>query len=74
MSRYARRNTCRVCGARRPYVSISARGLCPDHTRMRMVENTTQLRAHDGPFFQRWRAAMAASVGGVLVDERRDSA
>lgn len=74
MAKWRRRNECRICGARYPYVTVSARGLCPDHTVARMHENTRQLRDHSGPYFQRWRAAMAASVGGALLDERRDSA
>jgi hypothetical protein len=26
------------------------------------------LHYHQGPYFQKWRAAMAASVGAVLLD------
>ena len=28
-----------------------------------------QLHTHDGPWFDHWRRAMAASVGGVLIDD-----
>jgi hypothetical protein len=31
-------------------------------------EHANQLHAHDGPAFEQWRRAMAASVGAVLVD------
>jgi hypothetical protein len=31
--------------------------------------NSAQINAHDGPFFQHWRRQMAASVGGLLVDD-----
>jgi hypothetical protein len=72
MARWRRRNQCRICGARWPFVYVSARGLCPDHTQQRMHENTRQLREHRGPYFQRWREAMAASVGGSLLDARSD--
>lgn len=70
MRRYRRHRACKVCGARYPFVTVSARGLCPDHIVKRIEENATQLRAHEGPYFQRWREAMAASVGGSLVDAR----
>ena len=72
MAGYRRRNTCRVCGASWPYVYISARGLCPDHTKMRQDENLRQLRERSGPYFKRWRESMAACVGGSLVDARTD--
>ncbi len=29
------------------------------------------MRARSGPHFRYWRERMAASVGGVLLDERR---
>jgi hypothetical protein len=29
----------------------------------------TQLRHHKGPYFDHWRRQMAASVGGVLLDD-----
>jgi hypothetical protein len=28
---------------------------------------------HTGPYFKHWRRAMAASVGGVLVDDLLDA-
>lgn len=61
--KYRRRNECRVCGARWPYVSVSARGLCPDHTRIRQHENVTQLREHRGPYFDHWRERTLAAFG-----------
>jgi hypothetical protein len=33
------------------------------------VENARELRAHAGPAFERWRRAVAASVGGVLAED-----
>lgn len=39
-----------------------------------MLENVHELRAHGGPSWLRWRRAMAASVGGILVDDVRDEA
>lgn len=63
MANWRRRNQCRVCGARWPYVAVSARGLCPDHTRMREVDNLTDLVTHSGPWFDHWRRRSLASLG-----------
>ena len=68
MAGYRRRNSCRVCGASWPYVSISARGLCPDHTRMRMTENNRQLREGAGPWFDHWRQRTLAAFGVGIFD------
>jgi len=38
-----------------------------------LSENVAELRAHAGPSFKRWRQGMAASVGGVLVDDVLDA-
>ncbi len=72
MARYRRRNSCRVCGARWPFVSISARGLCPDHTRIRMEETARALVEHRGPQFEHWRRRCVAAFGGVLLDDVRE--
>lgn len=34
-----------------------------------MKSEQVQLAAHRGPYFEHWRRQMAASVGGVLVDD-----
>jgi hypothetical protein len=34
--------------------------------------NIEQINAHSGPFFRHWRRQMAASVGGVLLDDLTD--
>lgn len=73
MEKYRRRNSCRICGASYPYVSISARGLCPDHTRMRAEANNRQLHEHEGPYFEHWRRRCLAAFGGVALDEVRES-
>jgi len=38
-----------------------------------MRANTIQLNAHRGPMFDHWRKQMAASVGGVLLDDQKAS-
>lgn len=53
---------CKVCGARRPFVSISATGLCPDHSRMRQIDNVRQLKEKRGPAFERWLQATAKGL------------
>ena len=72
MARYRRRNSCRVCGASWPFVSISARGLCPDHSRIRMEENHRAMVEHRGPRFDHWRRRCLAAFGVLQVDERGD--
>jgi hypothetical protein len=54
--------SCKVCGARQPFVPISGTGLCPEHSRQRVAENVRGLKQKRGPAWQRWRAGMAASV------------
>lgn len=48
---------------------ISATGLCPWHSYERFVDNYSQLRAHDGPYFDHWRKRLLASFGVGLVDD-----
>lgn len=35
-----------------------------------MTANIIDLQTHSGYHFKRWRERMAASVGGLLLDER----
>jgi hypothetical protein len=37
------------------------------------MANVHELRAHDGPAWQRWRRAMAASVGATLPEDLPDA-
>jgi hypothetical protein len=69
-----RYRSCRICGASVPFVTISARGLCADHSRMRLEANLAGLVSRSGPEFRRWREGMARGVGGELLDARRDAA
>jgi hypothetical protein len=36
---------------------------------MRQAAAIIDMHTHSGHFFQRWRRGMAASVGGVLLDD-----
>lgn len=61
---------CRSCGGHVSQVGpLSARYKCQLCGIGRMAVNATQLHEHSGPSFERWRRALAASVGGVLLDE-----
>jgi hypothetical protein len=51
---------------------MSWSGQCQGCAMRALTENITGISRHSGPAFQRWRRAMAASVGGVLLDERAD--
>lgn len=65
-----RRRTCRACGKHEREVgSISWRGKCSSCSYMLQVSNAVALHTKHGPEFVRWRRAMAASVGGVLLDD-----
>lgn len=64
---YAR---CRNCGLHRDEgASLSKRGLCETCRHALHVQANDDLHYHRGPVFHRWRAAMAASVGAVLLDD-----
>ena len=62
--------TCRVCGRSAEEVSpLSHTRLCIEDALRLREENARSLAAKSGPEFRRWRRAMAASVGGVLLDD-----
>jgi hypothetical protein len=48
---------------------LSARGLCGECGESRRTANLACLVTHSGPYFDHWRASMAASVGAALLDE-----
>lgn len=62
---------CKVCGARRPHVSISKRGLCPTHSRARMVENATALYVGAGPAHDHWLQSTARAL--ITIARKRDA-
>ena len=49
--------------------SLSKRGYCSVCGPARFEQHTDDLHYHRGEGFKQWRRAMAASVGGVLVDD-----
>lgn len=65
-----RRTTCRVCNR---HVSVcgplSWQGYCIDDSLALLNDNVGQMMARKGPNFDRWRRNMAASVGGVILDD-----
>lgn len=64
------RKRCRVCGRHESEVGpISWSGKCAEHGVEALTENIVQMHARRGPNFDRWRRAMAACVGGVLIDD-----
>jgi hypothetical protein len=50
---------------------MSARGRCRDCWQANETLNIVQLAHHQGPYFDHWRRQMAASVGGILLDDAR---
>jgi predicted amidophosphoribosyltransferase len=60
---------CRNCLAPVDPRDLSRTKLCPVCGFELVEENVRGLAAHSGPAFERWRRAMAASVGGVLLDD-----
>lgn len=62
-----KREHCRECGRHVDECGpLSKRGLCLDDSARRMVEHNDQLAAHSGPWFDKWRASVAASVGAPI--------
>ena len=61
---------CRFCGGHESEVGpISWRGYCKPHGVMIRDKANDDMHYHQGPYFDHWRRRMAASVGGVLVDD-----
>jgi len=48
---------------------MSWSGQCPTCGARALNENIIGLRNRSGPAWRRWRRAMAASVGGVLIED-----
>jgi hypothetical protein len=68
-----RRASCRRCGAHKSACGpISWSGLCQACAIGAVTVNVTDMHHLTGEVVQRWRRAVAASVGGVLLDEPRD--
>jgi anaerobic ribonucleoside-triphosphate reductase len=60
---------CRACGETVDPADLSWTKQCPACGEKALTENVHGLANHSGPAFERWRRAMAASVGGVLLDD-----
>jgi predicted RNA-binding Zn-ribbon protein involved in translation (DUF1610 family) len=72
-NRHQKAPRCKVCGrARLPSELFSARGKCPECGEGRAKRQTREMREHSGYYFDDWRHRVAASVGGVILDDKRD--
>jgi len=61
---------CRSCGRHSDEVgALSHTRLCLDCGQLLLEQNALGLAVKSGEAWVRWRRAMAASVGGVLLDE-----
>ena len=60
---------CRGCDAEFDPSDLSHTKLCPECGLERLEENVLGIASHSGPAFERWRRAMAASVGAMLLDD-----
>jgi recombinational DNA repair protein (RecF pathway) len=66
---------CRACGRHVDEVGVLSHSrLCAEDAARLSREAALDLANHSGPYFKRWRAGMAASVGAVLLDDSRESA
>ena len=64
--------TCKACGRHVDEAGpMSRRRLCAECGEERLRENIDGIHFHRGPAFTRWRRALAASVGAVLLDEEQ---
>ena len=62
--------TCKACGKHASEVGpLSHTRLCGPCGIDRETRNIVELAEHNGPYFQYWRARIAASVGAVLLDD-----
>ena len=62
--------TCKACGQHtRDVGPISHTQLCGPCGIERETRNIVQLAEHNGPYFQYWRARIAASVGYGPLDD-----
>jgi hypothetical protein len=67
--------TCRECGKHTNEVGpLSHTRLCRSCAIARSAENYTGLTTRSGDAFAHWRERMAASVGGVLLDDPKERA
>jgi hypothetical protein len=65
---------CKGCGRpSRECGTLSATYLCRECGNRRAIDNHIGLTTKSGPYWRLWRERLAASVGGVLVDNRRDT-
>lgn len=60
---------CRACGEPTDPADLSRRKKCPACGQRLRDENARGIAAHSGPAFDRWRHAMAGSVGAVILDD-----
>jgi len=69
----SRRATCKVCGIHRIEAgTLTWTGYCIRCAEEVKERNALALHNKTGPEFLRWRRAMAACVGGALIDDARD--
>jgi len=48
---------------------MSRRGLCEQHTDERIIYSAAEMHLRTGPTFLKYRRNVAASVGGVLIQD-----
>jgi predicted Fe-S protein YdhL (DUF1289 family) len=61
---------CRGCGRHASEVGLLSRHrLCSDCARTIYENHNWQLHTHTGPYFERWRERVAASVGAVIPSD-----
>ena len=61
---------CRVCERHESEVGpLSNNRLCASCGGTRFGQNLVSMKTMSGPFAHHWRRQMAASVGGILLDE-----
>jgi len=67
--------TCKGCGKPSSEVGdLSYTRLCAACGHARLEENIVGIATHSGPAFLRYRRAMVAAFGGVLLDDWPDDA
>lgn len=61
--------TCRVCGRHASEVGLlSHTRTCIECAHAIQESHNLQMHQHNGPWFERWRLKMAASVGAIIPE------
>jgi len=62
LRRKTKSNTCKICHKKKR--KLSARGLCEDCSKNRNVSAIFQMRAKEGPVYEKWKKNLRSAILG----------